>query len=197
LEAILIVSLGRFWWAVLLRGIVAIIFGVIALLWPEFATVALIFIFGAYAITDGILSVANAWTNRTTNPNWWLIFLEGIAGITAGFVVFFLPDFAAFAVIYLIAAWALITGVLELVTAVRLRKEIQNEWALGLSGILSILLGIFLVIWPALGIVAVVWAVGIYAIIFGALMIYLSFLVRRAPFRAGEVLNRIETDIGE
>jgi uncharacterized membrane protein HdeD (DUF308 family) len=193
----LIVSLGRFWWTVLLRGITAIIFGLIALLWAEFATVALVFIFGAYAIIDGILLVANSWSNRTTNPRWWVVFLEGLAGITAGFVVFFLTDFAAFAIIYLIAMWALVTGILELVTAIRLREEIQNEWALGVSGILSIILGIFLIIWPALGILAVIWAVGIYAILFGLLMIYLSFQVRKAPFRAGEVLNRFETDIGE
>jgi uncharacterized membrane protein HdeD (DUF308 family) len=180
-----------------MRGIIAIAFGSIALLWAEFATVALVYIFGAYAIVDGILSVANGWTNRTLNPRWWVIFIQGLAGITAGFVVIFLVDFAAFALIYLIAVWAIITGILELVTAIRLREEIQNEWALALTGILSLILGIALIIWPALGILAVVWAIGIYAILFGLLMIYLAFLIRRYPFRGREVLDRIETDKGE
>jgi uncharacterized membrane protein HdeD (DUF308 family) len=193
----LIVSLGRYWWAVLLRGIIAIVFGSIALLWAEFATIALVYIFGAYAIVDGILSVANGWTNRTLNPHWWVIFIQGLAGITAGFVVIFLVDFAAFALIYLIAVWAIITGILELVTAIRLRQEIQNEWALALTGILSLILGIALIIWPAMGILAVVWAIGIFAILFGLLMIYLAFLIRRYPFRGREVLDRIETDKGE
>jgi uncharacterized membrane protein HdeD (DUF308 family) len=193
----LIGSLGRYWWAVLVRGIIAILFGLIALLWVEFATLALVYIFGVYAIVDGILSVANGWTNRTLNPNWYIVFIQGLAGITAGFVVIFLADFAAFALIYLIAIWALITGILELVTAIRLRREIQNEWALALSGILSIILGIVLIIWPAMGILAVVWAIGVYAILYGLLMLYLAFLIRRSPFRGTEVLDRFEPDIGE
>jgi uncharacterized membrane protein HdeD (DUF308 family) len=179
------------------RGIIAILFGLIALLWVEFATLALVYIFGVYAIVDGILSVANGWTNRTLNPNWYIVFIQGLAGITAGFVVIFLADFAAFALIYLIAIWALITGILELVTAIRLRREIQNEWALALSGILSIILGIVLIIWPAMGILAVVWAIGVYAILYGLLMLYLAFLIRRSPFRGTEVLDRFEPDIGE
>jgi uncharacterized membrane protein HdeD (DUF308 family) len=193
----LIVSLGRFWWAVLLRGIIAIIFGLIALLWAEFATIALVLIFGIYALAEGVILVANSWTNRTTNPRWWVPFIEGLAGITAGFLVFFLTDFAAFVIIYLIAVWALITGILEVITAIRLREEIQNEWALALSGILSVVLGILLIIWPAMGILAVIWAVGLYAVLFGLLMIYLAFKIRRTPLGSGDVLNRVETDIGE
>jgi uncharacterized membrane protein HdeD (DUF308 family) len=195
-EVSLVVSLGRFWWAVLLRGVIAIIFGIIALIRAEFATTALVYIFGAYAVVDGILSVANAWPNRKLNPGWGITFVQGLAGITAGFVVIFLIDFVAFVLIYLIAVWALISGILEIITAIRLRAEIQNEWALALSGVLSIILGVVLIIWPSIGILTVVWAVGIYAILFGLLMLYLAFLIRRSPFAGGEVLDRIEIDRG-
>jgi uncharacterized membrane protein HdeD (DUF308 family) len=171
-------NVSRYWLLILIRGIAAILFGIFALIWSDLAAVALVFMFGFYALIDGLLSVISSVSNRTTNPGWWVTLLEGLAGIVVGFVAFFLPGAAAVALIYLIAAWAIITGIFELVAAVRLREEIQNEWALGLTGVLSVITGIILIVTLPLSITAVVWLIAAYAILFGILMVYLATRIR-------------------
>ncbi len=172
-------SFSTYWWIILIRGILAIILGVVALVWTQALTLAIIFIFGAYAFVDGTLAVISGVNHRMTNPNWWLTLLEGLAGITAGLVAFLLPTYAIVVALYLIAAWAIITGLLEIVTAIQLRAEVTNEWAMALTGLISIVLGIILVLYPATGATAVVYVLGLYALIFGTLMVYLAFRVRR------------------
>ncbi len=171
-------SYSTYWWIILIRGILAVLLGIVALVWTQALALAIVFIFGAYAFVDGILAVISGINHRTTNPYWWLTLLEGLAGITAGLLAFILPTIALVVVIYLIAAWAIITGFFEIATAIRLREEVTNEWALALTGVISIVLGIILVLYPATGAAALIFVLGIYALIFGALMVYLAFRVR-------------------
>ncbi len=171
-------SFSSYWWIILIRGILAILLGIVALVWTQAIALAIIFVFGAYAFVDGILAVVSGVNHRHVNPNWWLTLLEGLAGITAGIIAFTFPAFTLVVALYLIAAWAIITGILEIATAIRLREEVTNEWAMGLTGLLSFVLGIILVLYPATGATAVIYVLGIYALIFGALMIYLAFRVR-------------------
>ncbi len=162
-------------WLIGLRGVLAIVFGVLAFVWPGLTAVALVFLFGAYAFFDGLLSIFAAVRNREVNDRWWLVLLEGLVGIAAGVIAFLFPVSAGIALLFIIAAWAIITGVLEIMAAVRLRQEIDNEWVLGLTGVLSILLGAVIFISPGAGLLGLVWAIGGYAILFGLLMLYLAF----------------------
>jgi uncharacterized membrane protein HdeD (DUF308 family) len=170
-------SLTRNWWVVLLRGLAGIIFGLITFFEPGISLAALVLLFGAYALVDGVLSIATA-VRRRGADRWLLLLLEGIAGILAGLATFLWPAITAIVLLYLIAAWALVTGVLEIAAAIRLRKAITGEWLLALSGIASIILGVLLFIAPGPGALAVVIWIGVYAFVFGALLVALSFRLR-------------------
>ncbi|HEV7663030.1 MAG TPA: HdeD family acid-resistance protein [Chloroflexota bacterium] len=172
---------SRHWWAFALRGLAAIIFGVLAFVWPGVTLAALVLLWGAYALVDGVLALVAA--IRTDNDHRWGLLLEGIVGIAAGIITFVYPNITALVLLYIIAAWALITGVLELVAAVRLRKVIENEWWLVLGGIASVLFAIVLLAAPGAGAVAVVWLIASYAIIFGVLMLGLAFRLHGAGQR--------------
>ncbi len=171
-------ALSRNWWAIALRGLVAVLFGLAAFVWPGLTLLALVFLFGIYALLDGIFSIIAAVNNRAGNNRWWLLLLEGLVGVAAGIIAFIWPGITAFALLYLIAAWAVITGILEIAAAIRLREEIEGEWLLGLGGLLSIVFGILLFIWPGAGALAVTWLIGAYALFFGILLIILGFRVR-------------------
>jgi uncharacterized membrane protein HdeD (DUF308 family) len=170
-------SLARNWWVVFLRGLAGIIFGLITFFEPGISLAALVLLFGAYALVDGVLSIATA-VRRRGADRWWLLLVEGIAGVLAGLVTFFWPAITAIVLLYLIAAWALVTGVLEIAAAIRLRKAITGEWLLALSGVASVILGVLLMIAPGPGALAVVIWIGAYAFVFGALLIGLSFRLR-------------------
>jgi len=159
------------------RGIVALLFGVVALLLPGSAFLALVIAFGAYAFVDGVFALASAITRRNRDGRGWLA-LEGIAGIIAGIITFVRPGLTAVALIALVAAWALVTGVLKIVLAIRLRKEIRGEWLLPLSGVASIVLAALMVVAPLTATLALIWALGIFAIVLGVLEIALSVRVR-------------------
>ena len=137
-----------------LRGVFAIVFGVLALIWPGLTLFVLIGMFGAYALVDGIFAVIAGIASYGRNERWWAALLEGIAGIILGVLTFLWPGTTALVLVYFIAAWALITGVFEIVAAIRLRKEIEGEWMMILSGILSIIFGVFLVAAPGAGALA-------------------------------------------
>jgi uncharacterized membrane protein HdeD (DUF308 family) len=171
-------SLSRNWWLVLLRGIAAVLFGLTAFFWPGLTFAVLVLAFGAYVLIDGVFSLVSGFMSIGKSSRWWVFVLEGLVSIVMGVLTFVWPGVTALALIYLIAAWAVITGVLEVAAAIRLRKEIDNEWMLALSGVASVLLGILLVFQPAAGSVAVIWMIGAYALIFGVLMIVLSFRLR-------------------
>jgi uncharacterized membrane protein HdeD (DUF308 family) len=162
------------WWALLLRGIVAIAFGVLAFVWPGITLTVLVLLWGAYALVDGAFSVAAGVRAHGENKRWWVLLLEGILGVAAGIVAFVIPGITALVLLLLIAAWAIVTGVFEIVAAIQMRKYIKGEWLLILAGIASVVFGVLLFINPAAGALAVVWLIGAYAIVFGILLIALS-----------------------
>lgn len=170
--------LGKNWWLVLLRGIAAVVFGLTALLIPRLTLLFLVILFGVYLLLDGILAVITGIRNRRHTAQWWVLLLEGLLGLGFGIAVLIWPNLSVLVLVYLAAAWAILTGILELITAIGLRKELLNEWMLGLTGILSLVLGVILFLQPASGIVAVSWLIGLYALLFGALLIILSFKLR-------------------
>ena len=173
-------GLVRNWWMMLLRGIAGILFGLIAFLRPGIALSALVLLFGLYAIADGVLAIITAFQRRggVLGDRWWVLLVEGIVGICAGVITLFYPGITAIALLYLIAFWALVTGIFELVAAFRLRKVITNEWMLVLGGVVSILFSILLIARPGVGLLTLVFWIGAYALIFGALLIALSFRLR-------------------
>lgn len=183
----MLLTLTRYWWAVVLRGVAAVLFGLMALIWPGITVIVLVALFGAYALVDGIIGLGTAvFGGRERGRRGWLV-VEGIAGVLAGIFTFAWPGITALVLLWLIAAWALVTGVLEIVAAVRLRREIQGEWLLALSGVLSVLFGILLAVWPAAGALSVVFVIGIYAIVFGVALVGLGLRLRRLRRDTGTV----------
>jgi uncharacterized membrane protein HdeD (DUF308 family) len=173
----MITAFARNWWALVIRGIIAILFGLLAILWPGETITVLIVLFGAYAVVDGIFAIVAAAMGGGMQNRWGLL-LEGIVSVIAGIVAFVWPGLTALALLYVIAFWAIVTGVLEIIFAVRLRREIANEWALGIAGVLSILFGLVAIIFPRAGALSIIWIIGIYAILFGILLIALGVRVR-------------------
>jgi uncharacterized membrane protein HdeD (DUF308 family) len=171
--------LARNWWVVALRGVVAIIFGLLTFVLPGITLAVFVLLFGAYAIVEGIFNVIAAIRGRAGRAPWWALLLEGLVSIGAGVVTFVWPGLTALVLLYVIAVWAVITGVLEIAAAIRLRKLITGEWWLALSGVLSIVFGVLLMIAPAAGALVVVLWIGAYAVVFGALLIGLAFRLRR------------------
>ena len=175
-------SLTRNWWAVALRGLAGILFGIITFVSPGISLAALVLLFGAYAFADGVLSIVSA-VRRRGADRWWLLLLQGVVGIGAGVVTLLWPGITAIALLVVIAAWALVGGALQVAAAIRLRKVITGEWLLALSGVLSIALGVLLVVFPGPGALALVIWIGAYAFVFGILLLVLGFKLRglRSP----------------
>lgn len=171
-------EISQHWWLVLLRGIAAIAFGVLAFAWPDATLLTLVIFFGAYALIDGVLAIAAAIAGRGGSvPLWWLV-VSGILGIAAGIVTFVWPGMTTLILIVFIGAWSLARGVFEIIDAIRLRKEIENEWTLALMGVLSVLFGLAVLIAPAAGALALIWVIGAYAVVLGILLVALSLKLR-------------------
>ena len=175
----------RNWWAVALRGVAAVLFGIVAFVWPGVTLGALVLLWGAYAFVDGVSSIAYAFGAGASYR--WLLVIEGLAGIAASLVALIWPGLTALALLYVIAAWAIVTGIFEIVQAIELRKVIDNEWLLGLSGLASVLFGGLLLFSPGAGALAVLWIIGSYAIIFGGLLIALGFRLRAVGHRLDDL----------
>lgn len=171
-------TLSRNWWVLLLRGIVALLFGVLTFMQPGISLASLVLLFGAYALADGILGAWTAISHRKDRENWWVLLLEGLLGIGVGALTLFNPGVTALMLLFYIAIWAIATGVLEIVTAIRLRKEIEGEWVLVLAGLASVAFGVLLMASPGSGALAVLWLIASYAILFGILFVVLAFKVR-------------------
>lgn len=166
------------WWAAVIRGVVAIIFGILAIIHPGFTFVILVLLFGAYALVDGIFAIISAIQQHAEHGRLWGTLLEGIAGIVLGLLTFFFTFAAAAAAVFVIGAWAIVTGILELVAAVRLRQVIEGEFWLGLAGVASIIFGIVIFLNPAAGMAAIGTIIGVYALIFGIILIALGLRLR-------------------
>ena len=182
-------QLARHWWAILIRGIAAILFGVLTFVLPGVTLAVMVLLFGAYALVDGIFTLVAAARGRGRDVarSWWAVVLEGLLSIAAGIVTFAWPGLTAIVLVYVIGTWAIISGVLEVVAAIRLRKEITGEFWLALGGVASIVFGVLLYLLPAAGALAIVLWTGAYAVIFGAFLVGLSFRlrnVRRHPDQA-------------
>jgi uncharacterized membrane protein HdeD (DUF308 family) len=171
-------SLSQNWWLVVLRGVLAILFGVLAFVWPAITWLTLIVMFGVYAIVDGIIAIVSGLSRTNESPRWWIFLVEGLLGIGAGIVALVWPEVTSLVLIYMIASWAVLTGILEIAAAIRLRNEISNEWVLGLGGLVSIGLGVLLFFQPAAGGLAIIWTIAAYALIFGVLLVILGFRLR-------------------
>jgi uncharacterized membrane protein HdeD (DUF308 family) len=172
------ISLAKNWWSLVIRGVVAIILGIVTFAWPGITLGALVLLFGAYALLDGIFSLIGAWRAVRSHERWGALVFEGVAGIVAAAVTVLWPAITALALVYIIAAWALVTGSLEITAAVRLREYISGEWLLVLGGIASILFGIVAILLPMIGALAIALVIGIYAFVFGVILIALGFRLR-------------------
>lgn len=163
--------------ALLFRGILAVIFGVLVLAWPRLSLVVLVLVFGIYAVVGGIVAVVDA-LRRTHEQSWGLLLVEGILSIIVGVVALVWPAITAFAFLFLIAAWAIVVGVMEIVGAFTLPLGTGRQWLLGLAGLASIIFGVLIATWPRAGLLTVIWLIGIYAIVFGILSIARYFQSR-------------------
>jgi uncharacterized membrane protein HdeD (DUF308 family) len=172
------ISLAKNWWSLVIRGVVAIILGIVTFAWPGITLGALVLLFGAYALLDGIFSLIGAWRAVRSHERWGALVFEGVTGIVAAAVTVLWPAITALALVYIIAAWALVTGALEITAAVRLREYISGEWLLVLGGIASIIFGIVAILLPIIGALAIALLVGIYAEVFGVILIALGFRLR-------------------
>jgi len=172
------VNLAKNWWLLVLRGVAAILFGLAAFAWPGLTLLVLITLFALYAIVDGLIALITGLNHTHDSPRWWVFALEGLVGIGIGVVALAWPNLTALAILAMIAAWAILTGILEIGAAIRLRREIENEWFLVLGGILSVGVGILLIAQPLAGTVAIVWTIGAYELISGVLWILLAFRLR-------------------
>jgi uncharacterized membrane protein HdeD (DUF308 family) len=166
------------WWALALRGILGIVFGLAAIIWPHIALTTFILIFGAYALLDGVVNLAGAWRRAQHHRPWGAHIFEGVIGVVIGLLAFIWPAMAAVTLVTLIAFWAIVTGILEIVAAVRLRKQITGEWLLALAGVASLLFGIAILAAPLLGALIIATWFGAYAILFGILTTALAFRLR-------------------
>jgi uncharacterized membrane protein HdeD (DUF308 family) len=172
-------TLSRHWWVVLLRGVVAITFGIAALVQPAISTLALVLLIGAFMLADGVLGTWAAISSRKYYDDWWILLLWGLTGIVAGALTFFVPQITALVLMFYIAAWAIAKGVLEIVAAIRLRKEIKGEWMLVLGGLASVAFGVILLAQPAAGALILLWLIASFALVFGVLHVALAFRLRK------------------
>ncbi len=164
------------WWAWLIRGILAIIFGIIAFTQPTTTALALVYVFGIYAIAEGILNIWAALSGKADSRFWYIIW--GIISVIAGIIAFSNPILTGLTLVIVIGAWAIVTGIFEIIAGIKLRDEIEGEFWLILAGILSIIFGILIWRNVAVGALTIVWLIGIYAILFGITLVALSFKVK-------------------
>ena len=173
-------TLAQNWWLFALRGVLALLFGILAAFWPGLAWLFVVASFAAFAIIDGVFSIAAAIRGQVKGGWWWPFILQGILGIAAGVIAVFYPGLTSLALLVFIAVWAIVIGVFEIAAAIRLRREIKSEWALGLAGVLSVLFGLMSLVMPTAGALTIAWLIAGYAIAVGLLWLTLAFRLRGA-----------------
>ena len=170
--------LSRYWWTTLFRGILWILFGVVAFVQPLISLTALTYLFGGFAMADGVANITRAVGSREGDEHWWILLLSGIAALAVGLLTLFSPGITALALVFWVGVWAIATGIFELVAAVRLRKEIEGEFWLGLAGLLSVAFGMFLLARPGEGALSLLWLIGAFAFVYGLALIVAAFETR-------------------
>jgi uncharacterized membrane protein HdeD (DUF308 family) len=168
----------KHWWQIALRGFIALIFGILVLAWPGVSLFIFAIIFGAYVFVDGIFTLVAAVNYKAGAGRRTWLFIRGIAGIIVGLITFFWPAITALALVIIIAAWALVTGVMELIFAFRANQDSAIRWMFAISGILSLILGALMLVQPLLGALVIMWIIGAYAVLAGILLIILGFRLR-------------------
>ena len=179
LKEMIMNQLAYNWWTVALRGVLAIVVGLLAFFFPDITLAVLIALFGVFALLEGAFLIISGIRFRHEQKRWWVLILQGIIGIGAGIIAFVAPMATAIALLYLIASWAIISGIIEIVAAIRLRKEMKGEWMLILDGIITILFGLFLVLVPGAGLLAWIWMIGAFKLVSGILLLLLAFRLRK------------------
>jgi uncharacterized membrane protein HdeD (DUF308 family) len=169
-------SVPRHWWAFALRGLAAVIFGILAFAWPGLTLATLVLLFGIFVLIDAVMAIISA--IRSKGDHVWVLLLEGVVAVVAGVLVLGWPGITALLLLYIIAAWAIVSGILEIVSAVRLRTIIEHEWAWILSGALSIVFGVVAIARPGAGALAIIWLIGAYAILFGITLFFVAWRIR-------------------
>jgi len=171
--------LSKYWWVLVVRGVMAVALGVFAFMWPQETITALVVVFGAIALVDGAIAVASSIAGHSLTSYWWVLLLQGLLGIGVGVLTLFNPAITAVALLLYIAVWAIGMGILQVIAAVQLRHDITGEWWLALGGIASVVFGFLLIRNPAAGALTVLWLIGAYALIFGVMLMVGGFDVRR------------------
>lgn len=171
-------AMARWWWTFILRGLVAVAFGLLALLWPALALLTLVALFGFWALLEGMTSFIAGLRMRSRSTHWWLEVVEGVVSIAAGVLALLFPIFTAEILRYLIAAWAIVIGAFQVYIAVRLRDQVRGEFWLGLAGIAAVAFGISMIVFPAGGVISLVWLIGSFAIAFGVFLVVLGWRLR-------------------
>jgi uncharacterized membrane protein HdeD (DUF308 family) len=177
----------RHWWALGVRGLVAVIFGILAFVWPNITLAVLVLLFGAYALIDGVFALVSA--VRSGGDQLWALLVEGILGIVAGLAVFAFPGLTTLVLLFIIAVWAILKGILDVTSALRLRHVIANEWSWIAGGVLSVIFGLILLASPGAGALALAWLIGVYAILYGISLIALAWRVREWGERGSHTLE--------
>jgi uncharacterized membrane protein HdeD (DUF308 family) len=171
-------TLKTSWWLLVLRGVAAVLFGVLAFAWPGLTAGVLVILFGAYSLVNGFFTLGLAMRAPKGTPGIGTLVLLGIIGVAAGVVTFFYPGITAISLLSVIAAWAILTGILEIAAAIKLRQQLSNEWMLILSGVLSVAFGVLVIAMPNAGALSIIWLIGFYAILFGVMMLTLAIKVK-------------------
>jgi len=182
----LLTILSGNWWSLLLRGLLAIAFGLLTWFRPGISLAALVLMFGIFALADGLLGIWTAFAGRRENEQWWVLLLWGLVSAGIGVITFVAPGVTTIALLFYIAIWAIAIGVLQIIAAVRLRREIQGEWLLGLAGVAAVVFGVLLIVHPGEGALTVLWLIGAYAVLAGILLVVLSLKLRSLHGKVGD-----------
>jgi uncharacterized membrane protein HdeD (DUF308 family) len=180
--------LRKNWWLLVLRGIAAILFGISTFIWPNITLAALVILFGVYALVEGIFSIAagvSGWA--LSGRSRWILVLEGLAGVVVGLITFFAPNITAVGLLFYIGAWAVVTGIFEVVAAIQLRQVISDEWLMIFGGILSVAFGVLVFIYPGASALSILWLIGVYAVVFGVAIVALGFRMKSIGTTLGGV----------
>jgi uncharacterized membrane protein HdeD (DUF308 family) len=173
---VLVDHLIRHWWMLTVRGALAVLFGFLAMVWPGITLLALAVVFGAYALADGVFAGVGA--VRAPSGTRAILIAEAVIGIVFGVVTLMWPEITILAITLLVGFWAMVSGISEIVTAIRLRREITGEWMYVAFGAVSVLFGLLVAVWPVSGALAVAWLIGVCAVLYGLFLIAVSLRLR-------------------